>query len=159
MELHKTRAFDSNPDPFIPEKLLPLGGLLRVRSKCSENFCTERATSEGRCQEHQRPKPPGSRGGRRSAKGLAYQSLYKSKIWALLRNLCLSRQPLCQHCILFGISTGADTVDHVVPHKGNVKLFRDLTNLKSLCRSCHTEKTKFEMRTDSPWEFYEFRTC
>ena len=152
MEQYKTRAFDSNPDPFTPEKLLTLGGLLRVRSKCSENFCTNRESYKGRCDEHQRPKSSRSK---RSAKGMAYQSLYQSKIWTLLRNHCLAREPLCQRCILMGISTAADTVDHVVPHRGNLQLFRDPSNLKGLCRSCHTEKTKFEMHSTEPWRFYE----
>jgi 5-methylcytosine-specific restriction endonuclease McrA len=34
--------------------------------------------------------------------------------------------------------------DHIIPHRGNLKLFKDPLNLGSLCVSCHNQKTFLE---------------
>lgn len=36
--------------------------------------------------------------------------------------------------------------DHIVPHRGDRQLFRDLLNLQLLCAKCHAEKTLREGR-------------
>jgi 5-methylcytosine-specific restriction protein A len=38
----------------------------------------------------------------------------------------------------------AIVVDHIIPHKGNYKLFWDKSNWQSLCKSCHDKKTARE---------------
>lgn len=38
----------------------------------------------------------------------------------------------------------AEITDHVIPHRGNSKLFWDVKNLQSLCFSCHNKKTALE---------------
>ncbi|MDD4570646.1 MAG: HNH endonuclease signature motif containing protein [Tepidanaerobacteraceae bacterium] len=40
--------------------------------------------------------------------------------------------------------TPATVVDHIKPHKGDVKLFFDINNLQSLCKTCHDRKTAKE---------------
>jgi 5-methylcytosine-specific restriction protein A len=40
----------------------------------------------------------------------------------------------------------ATVVDHIVPHRGDVKLFWDENNWQSLCKSCHDHKTMTEDR-------------
>jgi 5-methylcytosine-specific restriction protein A len=38
----------------------------------------------------------------------------------------------------------ATQLDHIVPHKGDMKLFRDPKNRQGLCDSCHGRKTATE---------------
>ena len=40
-------------------------------------------------------------------------------------------------CLLTEDVTAADVVDHIKPHKGDVVLFYDPTNLQSLCKHHH----------------------
>ena len=41
----------------------------------------------------------------------------------------------------------AKEVDHIIPHKGNMKLFWDSDNNWSpLCKSCHSKKTAKEQK-------------
>lgn len=44
-----------------------------------------------------------------------------------------------------GCGRPADHVDHVAPHRGDEELFWDISNLQSLCRSCHSAKTMREL--------------
>ena len=52
--------------------------------------------------------------------------------------------PLCAECGRYGITRQADCVDHIVPHKGDMKLFWDRSNWESLCFNCHNRKTAKE---------------
>ena len=40
----------------------------------------------------------------------------------------------------------ASVVDHIIPHRGDAKLFWDESNWQSLCKSCHDHKTMTEDR-------------
>jgi len=35
----------------------------------------------------------------------------------------------------------ATVVDHIIPHRGDQKLFWDQTNWEALCKECHDKKT------------------
>lgn len=60
-----------------------------------------------------------------------------------LHDTALRKHPICQHC-----NRNSSTVaDHIVPHKGNERLFFDFTNLQGLCKSCHDQKTSGVERT------------
>ena len=60
---------------------------------------------------------------------------YHSREWKRVRGLQLSKFPLCKECFHPAI-----IVDHIVEIKdGGKKL--SLSNLQSLCRSCHNIKT------------------
>lgn len=78
---------------------------------------------------------------KRSQEAEAYRRLYKTRRWASLRELHLSQSPLCVYCLKSETVNPADVVDHVRPHKGDLRLFWDRDNLQSLCASCH-DKTK-----------------
>jgi len=54
------------------------------------------------------------------------------------------QNPLCVMCEKEGKLVLAQCVDHIIPHKGDQKLFWDLNNLQSLCHSHHSEKTARE---------------
>lgn len=46
--------------------------------------------------------------------------------------------PLCVYCQRQGIISPAEVVDHIIPHRGDQKLFWDRSNWQSLCKSCHS---------------------
>ena len=49
--------------------------------------------------------------------------------------------PLCAECRKQGRYTKATVVDHIVPHRGDQKLFWDRSNWQPLCKACHDRKT------------------
>lgn len=53
----------------------------------------------------------------------------------------LVREPLCRMCTADGQVVPATTVDHIVPHRGDMALFWDVGNLQSLCKPHHDRKT------------------
>ena len=62
---------------------------------------------------------------------------YKTAAWRKIRQRQLTIEPLCRFCKQKGIIKEADTVDHITPHKGNMKLF--FTGpFQSLCKECHS---------------------
>lgn len=66
-------------------------------------------------------------------------SLYKTRRWAQLRKLVLSRNPRCVIC-----TDVATQVDHIKPVKEGGS-FYDISNLQPLCHKCHSSKTRTEL--------------
>lgn len=62
--------------------------------------------------------------------------------WNKARLRFLRKHPLCVHCLKNGRYTKAIVVDHIIPHRGDDKLFWDESNWQPLCKSCHDRKTK-----------------
>ncbi len=60
--------------------------------------------------------------------------------WGKARNAHLSAHPLCVHCGARGRTAGAAIVDHVIPHKGDVRLFWMEENWQGLCVPCDGAK-------------------
>ena len=58
----------------------------------------------------------------------------------------LSSDPVCKACLQSNKVTPAHHVDHIVPHKGDISIFKDFDNLQSLCLECHSKKTQLEKR-------------
>ena len=58
-----------------------------------------------------------------------------------------SAHPLCEECMKQGKYVKATVVDHVVPHRGDEKLFWDRSNWRALCKRCHDQKTRREDQT------------
>jgi hypothetical protein len=56
----------------------------------------------------------------------------------------LARKPLCEDCKERGEIVAATVVDHVIPHKGDERLFFDPGNLRSLCKTCHDRAKKLK---------------
>lgn len=99
----------------------------------------------GYCARH-RPKDRNQR----SAEAKLWRRLYQTKLWLeVLRPQQLLREPFCRACAKRGLRTPATDVDHIEPHKGDLRRFSDPENLQSLCHSCHSRKTALELRKSS----------
>lgn len=66
--------------------------------------------------------------------------------WQKARKLFLEAHPLCVECLKSGRYVKATVVDHIVPHRGEQKLFWDQNNWQALCKSCHDHKTMTDDR-------------
>ena len=65
-------------------------------------------------------------------------------LWQKASKTFLQTHPLCVECMKQGRYTKATVVDHIVPHRGDQKLFWDKSNWQSLCRHHHNVKTGHE---------------
>ena len=93
------------------------------------------------------PPPPPRRPSTLSAINELHRNPYASAVWLRLRRAQLRCEPLCRLCKAAGRIEPATTVDHKVPHKGDMTLFADPGNLQSLCAACHSSvKQSMERR-------------
>ena len=65
--------------------------------------------------------------------------------WRRARKAFLKEHPLCAECMLKGRLAPATVVDHIIPHRGDKRLFWDEHNWQALCKNCHDQKTGHEM--------------
>jgi 5-methylcytosine-specific restriction enzyme A len=66
--------------------------------------------------------------------------------WRRARAAFLAQHPLCATCRAHGRVVPATVVDHVVPHRGDQRLFWDESNWAPVCEPCHDAKTAREGR-------------
>lgn len=116
---------------------------------CAHRGCEELVTS-GYCEVHQaeynaKQKQRAEEINKNRASST--QRGYDSR-WQKARHTYLKHHPLCVECEKAGKVTSATVVDHIIPHKGNKKLFWDKNNWQSLCKACHDAKTAKE---DGRW--------
>lgn len=73
-------------------------------------------------------------------------NLYSTSQWQGLRQIQLSKHPLCAGCLSQGIVTAAIHIDHVFPwtHIGKQAFYYNV--FQSLCHSCHSSKTSLEAK-------------
>lgn len=64
--------------------------------------------------------------------------------WQKLRLMQLNRCPVCEECQANGRTTPGHHVDHIVPLSAGGQ--HELSNLQTLCASCHSRKTNRERR-------------
>jgi hypothetical protein len=64
-------------------------------------------------------------------------SPYNTAAWRRLRSHQLTVEPLCPMCLASGVTTAANTCDHVIPWRGDLDLFWHGA-LQSLCAPCHS---------------------
>lgn len=57
--------------------------------------------------------------------------------WQKARATWLRNHPLCADHLTRGQLVPAEVVDHITPHRGDMKLFWDRANWQSLCKRCH----------------------
>lgn len=107
--------------------------IIKIQRPCRNVGCRN-LTTTSYCETCKRPKED-----RPSAHRRGYN--YK---WQKASKVFLSHNPLCRHCEKEDKIVLATVVDHVIPHKGDMKLFWDIENWQSLCSSCHNRKTAKE---------------
>ena len=92
-----------------------------------------------------RPRLPVLKTGRMPMHTMAEHRRLRGSEWETLRRQVLHRdRGLCVPCHQAGAVTVAREVDHVVPQwEGGTD---DPSNLQSICRKCHAEKTAQEAR-------------
>ena len=67
------------------------------------------------------------------------------KRWQAYRERYLRDNPLCIMHQRLGKTVAAEVVDHILPHKGDHKLFWNPANHQPLCKACHdSHKQRFE---------------
>lgn len=71
---------------------------------------------------------------------------YNTAQWRTLRQIQLSKHPICAGCKASGIITPAQHVDHVFPWQqlGEQAFIHNI--YQSLCPSCHSSKTQLEQQ-------------
>ena len=98
---------------------------------------------------------PKSEQARARAAGNRLRPLYSLKPWRDLRLVILERAEwMCQGCEVPHLLIGkppaphSPVIDHITPHKGNLFLFWDETNLQAVCKFYHDgEKQRLEAST------------
>ena len=117
----------------------------KANRACTEPGCPAFSCDDDRCIKRKQAThvpvvdaDPHDRG--KYSRGKAYGTVR----WRTVRSAQLSREPLCQRCLSFDLTTIATDVDHVQPHLGNAKVMWDSSNYQSLCHSCHSHKTRHE---------------
>jgi 5-methylcytosine-specific restriction enzyme A len=74
----------------------------------------------------------------RSIDKICSKSFYK---FVNLRKAWLRNSPYCVFCLRdHKVRTPATVLDHKIPHRGDDKLFLDISNFQSLCKTCHDSK-------------------
>lgn len=64
--------------------------------------------------------------------------------WRRYRTAFLREHPLCEICLKEDRVTASTVVDHIIPHKGDKKLFWNPKNHQAVCIPCHNRKTASE---------------
>jgi len=72
------------------------------------------------------------------------KAFYGSAQWKALRERKIRKDPLCQICLTKGFLNEGKDIDHIVEIKDDYSLRQEITNLQTLCRSCHMYKTNQE---------------
>lgn len=115
---------------------------IKPKRPCAHAGCTQWATNGSYCEKHwqefnaklaeNRKKFSAKKDGERLNSN---QRGYNSA-WQKARRCYLMVHPICVKC-----GQPATEVDHIIPHRGDMKLFWDSTNWQPLCHECHSRKT------------------
>jgi 5-methylcytosine-specific restriction enzyme A len=101
--------------------------------------CPKKIPADARyCVEHKRELSKEYERSRGSSHARGY-----TRRWSAVAKAHLMKYPLCVIC-----GRPAEEVDHIKPHKGDMRLFWDPKNRQSLCKPCHSRKTAVE---DGRW--------
>ncbi len=119
----------------MPKKVCASAGCRNITTK---RFCFKcQITADKRNKEQAKNRS------KQSAKRYdsKYQAFYKSPEWKSLRERKYKQDPLCEDCKNNGFIRQGYDVDHVIEIKDDWSRRLDITNLRTLCRSCHVTKT------------------
>lgn len=123
---------------------------MAMRKLCCAPGCDDLAEAgDNRCADHRAEQDAKIAARKTAAKSTAQAAdngkHYKTRAWQDARRVWLSRHPLCVDCQSVGIVMAANEVDHITPHRGDLKLFWNRRNWQSLCKPCHSRKTAREV--------------
>lgn len=99
---------------------------------CAQAGCPAVVKGRSRCPIH-------ARDGDRQ-RGTAQERGYNAA-WGKARAAYLLKHPICVTCEQRRDFRPATVVDHIVPHRGDKRLFWDSENWQALCATCHGRKT------------------
>ena len=105
----------------------------RPKVPCRHPGCAELVPSGNKyCDRHKSLHPEEVR----SAGSRGY-----GRAWQKARREYLNAHPLCVECMREGRYQKATVVDHIIPHRGDERLFWDRSNWQALCKAHHDRKT------------------
>jgi|SRR5690625_1690910 len=114
--------------------------VMKPKRPCNHVGCN-RLTYDTYCKEHlkQKRKQHDDTRGTSRERGYTYR-------WEKYRAWFLKQYPLCMcdDCKKRAVPLPANVVDHIIPHKGNYKLFWDPSNHQAMNKRCHDKKTAIE---------------
>jgi 5-methylcytosine-specific restriction protein A len=112
---------------------------LPTNTKCSSLGCKNpRSKLNSYCVEH------GGLNSINTKERKEFTSMYQTNQWRSLRQVQLSKHPLCESCMTMGKVVQANHVDHVFPWaKIGKQAFYD-NIFQSLCTHCHSHKSAQE---------------
>ena len=108
---------------------------VRPKRPCAHPGCPELVASGKYCDKHRAFHPEETR----SASSRGY-----GRSWQKASKQFLAAHPLCVQCMADGRYVKATVVDHIVPHRGDQKLFWNQDNWQALCKAHHDKKTGLE---------------
>lgn len=76
----------------------------------------------------------------------AFNTKYNTAQWRKLRQIQLSKHPLCASCLSEGKIVQAEHIDHLFPWSSIGEKAFYINVFQSLCASCHSIKTTLEQR-------------
>jgi 5-methylcytosine-specific restriction protein A len=100
-----------------------------------------RLSDQSYCEIHRRQnKSQADREYNKNRRNQELQAFYDSPQWRRMRAIKIKCTPYCEECYRQGSISEAKIVDHILPIKDCPDRRLDLTNLQSLCLSCHNKK-------------------
>jgi len=110
----------------------------RAKRPCRQPGCPNLVES-GYCEKHKKNEwhKYDDKRGTSSERG------YNAR-WRKARLIYLGKHPLCVECEKEGKAEPGTIIDHIIPHKGDMKLFWDTSNWQGLCKRHHDIKTAEE---------------
>jgi 5-methylcytosine-specific restriction enzyme A len=109
---------------------------MRSKRKCAEPFCPVVLEKGYRCALHAEKYDKFRRLGLNSDKDRAKPYVGGDTRWRKARLDFLATCPSCVDC-----GQLATTVDHIIPHGGNMRMFWNRSNWQPMCKRCHSIKT------------------
>lgn len=110
--------------PIAPPRLCSCGNIVPSGERCA----CQKASDRARKARHDRRRPSSRQRG------------YNNE-WRKARAAFLLAHPYCAMC-----GAPASHVDHIIPHKGDKRLFWDRTNWQPLCAHHHNSTKQREER-------------
>ena len=106
---------------------------LKAKYPCAYPGCRETIRSGRYCPTH---KTIASRDYDQNRRSRDHSKIYNHR-WRMIRDLYVSKHPLCERCLEVGRYVPVDEVHHIRPVERGGDHSED--NLMSLCQSCHTK--------------------